>query len=266
MPQTITEEAVRATVEEIAEENLVWRRAFRSLDASSINNSTMTVPKPDDVMAEPTAVAPGSEFPGTHEEYSEVNITREKYGFETDITLEDQMDNVFDLIASHVDGQAGKMAEFLDGKAYAELSGNLNADSPAGDANGTLSYDDILAGSEQLELDIFDPDIAITDPSGKSDLLTDPDFTRATDMGDDVVQNGQIGSVSGLDVFYSDTGDLGQNDAIIIDTDYYGYEATWTGITSDRYQRTEKQKDVIRTFTMKGWKAMDSDAAILVDG
>lgn len=268
MPQTITQEAVRSTVEQIAQENLVWRRAFRSLDASNVNNDTLKVPKPSDVLGEPQAVRPGAEFPNTREEWSTVNIERTKWGNAVSITMEEEMDNVFDLVAAHVDGMGRQMAEFLDAQAYAELSANLNSAGPvnSGSSDGTLSYDDVLAGVEQLELDLYDPDFMVVEPSGKADLLTDPDFTRATDLGDDVVTQGQLGRVAGLDVFYSNTGDLGAADALIVDSDFYGYEATWNGVSTNRYEEEETQEDVIQIWTMKGWKAIEPQAAIQVDG
>jgi len=152
MPQIITQEAVRAEVEERLQEMLVFREAFRDLDATNVNSNTIKVPDPDDVMAEPAAIEPTAEYPATREEYSKIPINRQKYGEIIEVPEEDVMDNVFDLVADHVDLAAQEMAEFLDGLAFSELSANLATASPVTDnANNDLTYDDVQEGVARLE-------------------------------------------------------------------------------------------------------------------
>ena len=267
MPQqVISQEAVRATVEERLEEMLVFRDAFRGLDATNVNSDTIKVPNPDDVLAEPAAVEPTAEYPGTREEYSKVAIDRQKYGEIIEVPEEDVMDNVFDLVADHVDLAARNMAEFLDGLAYAELSNNLASGSPVSDnANDDLTYDDVQEGVATLEENNATPDIAFVGPRGKQDILTYL-AERGTDLTDEAVQTGSFGMLAGLDFMFSTVGDLTTHNAILVDSDRYGYEATFTGIESEEDTDFDSDTQKFKVRTRKGYKAIKPEAAIEVEG
>lgn len=267
MPQIITEEAVRSTVEERAQERLVYRNAFRNLDASNVNNSTLQVPKPSDAMAEPSAIEPTAEYPTTREDYTKVSIDRQKFGEMVQIPEEDVMDNVFDLVADHVDLAARNMAEFLDGLAFAELSANLNSNGPVtGDSTtDQLSVDDVFAGIRTLEEEGFEPDAVFVGPRGKEDILKEL-ADRGTDLGDSTIQTGQFADYAGLNWYYSNTGDLTQHDAIAVDTDFYGYEATWTPIETERDEDFDTDTSKFKIRTRKGFKALEAQAAVEING
>ena len=265
--QVITEEAVRSTVEERAQERLVYRNAFRGMDVSNINGSTMKVPKPSDVMAEPSAIEPTADYPTTREEYEKVSIDRVKYGEMIEIPEEDVMDNVFDLVADHVDLAAREMAEFLDGLAYTELSGNLNSSSPVtGDSTtDSLSIDDVFAGVRTLEEVGFEPDMVFVGPRGKEDILKEL-ADRGTDLGDRTVRTGQFADYAGLNWMYSNTGDLTNHHAIVVDSDFYGYEATWEPISAERDADFDSDTEKFKIKTYKGFKAIEADAAVEING
>ncbi len=267
MPQIITEEAVRSTVEDRAEERLVYRNAFRDLDASNVNNSTIKVPKPSDAMAEPSAIDPTADYPTTREDYETVAIDRQKFGEMIEIPEEDVMDNIFDLVADHVDLAARNMAEFLDGLAYAELSANLNSEGPVtGDSTtDQLSVDDVFAGIRTLEEEGYEPDMVFVGPRGKEDILKEL-ADRGTDLGDRTVQTGQFADYAGIDWMYSNTGDLTQHDAIVVDSDFYGYEATWTPIETDREEEFDNDTSKFKIKTRKGFKALEEQAAVEING
>jgi len=246
MPQQIiSQEAVRGTVEERLQEMLVFREAFRDLDAQNVNSDTIKVPDPDDVLAEPSAIEPTSEYPAGREEYEKVAIDRQKYGQMIEVPEEDVMDNVFDLVADHVDLAAREMAEFLDGLAFQELSNNLATASSvnAGGTTDDLSYDDIQEGVAELELNNATPDMAFFGPRGKQDILTYL-AERGTDLTDEAVTTGQFGAFAGLDFMFSTVGDLTTHNAILVDSDRYGYEATFTPIETEEEQDfdTDTQK------------------------
>jgi len=267
MPQQIiTQEAVRAQVEERLQEQLVFREAFRDLDATGINSDNIRVPNPADVMAEPSAIAPTAEYPATREEYSKIQIDREKYGEIIEVPEEDVMDNVFDLVADHVDLAAQEMAEFLDGLAFQELSNNVASASPVTDnANDDLTYDDIQEGVATLEENNATPDMAFVGPRGKQDILTYL-AERGTDLTDEAIQTGSYGTIAGLEFMFSTVGDLTLHNAILVDTDRYGYEATFTPVETEEEQdfATDTQKFKIRT--RKGFKAIKPEAAVEVEG
>lgn len=264
--QVITQEAVRATLEERLEEQLVFREAFRGLDATNINDDSMHVPQPEDVMAEPAAIEPGANYPTTREEYEKVEIQRQKYGEMLKIPEEDVMDSVPDLLADHVDQVARQMAEFLDGLAYQELSNNVASASPVTDnADDSLTYDDIQEGVTEAELNNAQPDMAFFGPRGKGDILKYL-ADRGTDLGDEAVTAGQFGAFAGLDFMYSTVGDITAHNAILVDSDRYGYEATFTPIETDEKEDFESDSQKYKIKTRKGFKAMKPEAAVIVEG
>ena len=267
MPQQIiTQEAVRAQVEERLQEELVFREAFRDLDATGINSDNIRVPNPEDVMAEPSAIAPTAAYPQTREEYSKIQIDREKYGEIIEVPEEDVMDNVFDLVADHVDLAAQEMAEFLDGLAFAELSNNVASGSPVTDnANDDLTYDDVQEGVATLEENDATPDMAFVGPRGKQDILTYL-AERGTDLTDEAIQTGNFGTIAGLDFMFSTVGDLELHNAILVDSDRYGYEATFTPVETEEDQDFDTDTQKFKIRTRKGFKAIKPEAAVEVEG
>jgi HK97 family phage major capsid protein len=266
MPQVITQEAVRAQVEERLQEMLVFREAFRDLDATNVNSDTIKVPNPDDVLAEPSAIEPTASYPTTREDYTKISIDRQKYGEIIQVPEEDVMDNVFDLVADHIDLAAREMAEFLDGLAFNELSGNLASGSPVTDNNNDdLTYDDIQEGVAALEENDATPDIAFVGPRGKQDILTYL-AERGTDLTDEAVQTGSFGMIAGLDFMFSTVGDLTTHNAILVDSDRYGYEATFTPVETEEDSDFETDTDRYKIRTRKGFKSIKPEAAIEVQG
>jgi hypothetical protein len=176
------------------------------------------------------------------------------------------MDNVFDLVADHVDLAARNMAEFLDGLAYTELSGNLASGSPVSDnANDDLTYDDVQEGVATLEENDATPDIAFVGPRGKQDILTYL-AERGTDLTDEAVQTGSFGMIAGLDFMFSTVGDLTTHNAILVDSDRYGYEATFTPIETEEDDDFDTDTQKFKIKTRKGFKAIKDEAAIEVEG
>jgi len=264
--QVISQEAVRGRVEERLQEQLVFRDAFRGLDATSVNSNTIKVPDPADAMAEPSAIEPGASYPTTREEYEKIAIERTKYGVMIEVPEEDTMDAVFDIVNDHVDLAAREMAEFLDGLAFDELSANLASGSPVSDAaDDDMTYDDIQEGVATLEENDATPDMAFFGPRGKQDILTYL-AERGTDLTDEAIQTGQFGAFAGLDFMFSTVGDLTSHNAILVDSDRYGYEAEFTPVESEEDSDFESDTDRFKVKTRRGYKAIKPEAAIEVEG
>lgn len=264
----LTEEAVRQRVEAITQENLQFRAAFRDLDATGIDNDTFRIPRPKDNIGNPQAIPEGSEFPRDEEDYEKIDIVFEKYGFEVAITREAMQDSMLDIAADHVDRQARQMNEFLNDLAFQELDANLNSNSPAGGLGDTakLEFEDVVNGKRELRAQNYSPDLLITNVQGEADLLTSNQFLRATDLGDDVVTEGVVGRVAGLDVVVSDAGHMASNDgeAYVVDTDFYGYEAVRENVMTNDYEAPERQAEMMQIWTRRGYKSIDPSAAIRV--
>jgi len=264
--QVISQEAVRRQVEERLEEQLVFRDAFRGLDATSVNSNTIKVPDPADAMAEPSAIEPGADYRTTREEYEKIPIERQKYGEMIEVPEEDVSDAVNGIVNDHIDNAARKMAEFLDGLAFQELSANLASGSPVSDsADDDMTYDDIQEGVATLEENDATPDMAFFGPRGKQDILTYL-AERGTELTDEAIQTSQFGAFAGLDFMFSTVGDLTTHNAILVDSDRYGYEATFTPIETEENSHFESDTDRYKVKTRKGFKAIKPEAAIEVEG
>jgi len=263
--EVITEEAVRAEMEAVAEENLVFREAFREIDATDINAGALQIPVLGDNGEEAGQVGEGSAFPRSQDEQtSKTQLDFNKYGTEVEITYESIQDGLFDVVAMHAEDKARALAEGLDAAAYSTLNSNLNADSPIGSSSGTMAYDDVVDAMTALEEDSYEPDLLFVPPNSKGDLMKSDEFTRASEFGDEVIRDGAFGQIAGIDVMVSNTGDLGDGEAILVDSNRYGYEGVREGFTSMEYEVENENKRVIQVRTRMGWVAVRSGAAIKI--
>lgn len=261
---------VRDRVHDLAEERLQFRRAFEQMNAPDPTDDSWDIPTDDDTLGEPDEVAEGASYPTDEEAYSTVTATRRKFGQAIPITDEAIEDNAFPIIARLVDKQGRKMQEKLDGEAFTVLDSNLNASSPVTDTDDdTLSWDDILAGKTTLLGDGYDPDLLIVEENGLTDLLTDSDFLRASDFGDQIIVEGEgaLGRAGGMTVALSNTGDISTNaDAYMIDSRFYGAEVVWRGMEMEQVDERLEDKTYLKARTFRDWVALDSSAAIKVNG
>ncbi len=267
----ITQDFVRETVEEVVEENLVWRRAFREIDASGIESNSYTFHIDNDEMSRPTIVNEGEESPRHQSTVSEKTVKFEKYMGEVSLTMEAMEDGLIEMKAREIEDLARAMAEKLNAEAYDQLSGALqqvDSDSNAiGDSNDVMSFSDITEGIKALSEDDYDPDLLFVDVDAYVDLLTDSNFNRATEQGDEVVRTGEVGTVAGMTVILDSTQDIaGGHGAIAVDSTRYGYELTRTPMATREYEEPERQADVVQAFTRKAWTTIFEDAAAEIDG
>lgn len=264
----LTHPILRDRVEEITQENLVWRQAFREYPAADINSNTVQFPVPDDSIGNPDVVAEGAEFPREQETYSKETLTFDKFGFEVALTHEAVEDSMIDVVRDQVDRQARQMAEEMNKQAFDVLDANNRG--TFGDADGVFTYDDVLAGRQPLMQDNYDPDLLIADLDAAHDLLQDANFLEASEMQGEMRRSGQIGQITGFDVVEADDDFeiTGTNNpgAMMIDTDFYGYEGEREPVTSEEYREDRTQTDVFRVYTRIGWLAIDPQAAVKIEG
>lgn len=267
----ITQDFVRETVEEVVQENLVYRRAFREIDASNIESNSYTFYIDQDDMGAPQIVGEGEEAPRHQSTVEEQTVQFDKFMGEVTLTMEAMSDGLIEMKAREVEDVARAMAERLNEKAYDVLAAN-NQDTTdgetIGDANGVLSFSDIVEGMKALREDDYTPDLLIVDVDGYTDLMTDSNFNRATESGDEVVRTGEVGRIAGMPVVIDTTQDIAPNGhgAFAIDTTRYGYELTRTPMSTNEYEEPERQADVIQAFTRKAWTVIFDDAAAVING
>jgi HK97 family phage major capsid protein len=267
----ITQDFVRDTVEEVVEENLVYRRAFREIDASNIESNSYTFYIDQDDMGRPQIVGEGEEAPRHQSTVGETTVQFDKFMGEVTLTMEAMEDGLIEMKAREVEDVARAMAERLNQEAYDVLSSKVQQqDSDGngiGDSNNTLSFSDIVEGMKALREDDYTPDLLIVDIDGYTDLLTDSNFNRATEQGDEVVRSGEVGRIAGMPVVIDNTQDIaGGHGAFAVDTTRYGYELTRTPMSTREYEEPERQADVIQAFTRKAWTVIFEDAAAEIDG
>jgi hypothetical protein len=263
----LTRPILRDRVEEITQENLQYRQAFRDYPATDINSNTVNFPVPDDSIGNPKVVAEGAEFPREQETYSKKALTFEKYGFEVALTHESQEDSMINVVRDQVDRQARQMAEEMNDQAFSVLDSENRG--TVGDADGVFTYDDVLEGRQALMADNYDPDTLIADLDAAHDLMSDSNFLEASEMQGEMRRSGQIGRIAGFDVIQADDDNeivAGNPGAFMIDTDFYGYEGTREEVTTEEYREDRTQTDVYRIYNRMGWLAIDPQAAVKIEG
>lgn len=268
----ITEDFVRETVEEVVEENLVYRRAFREIDASNIQSNSYTFYIDQDDMGRPKIVGEGEEPPRHQSTVEETTVQFDKFMGEVELTMEAMEDGLIEMKAREVEDLARALAEELNEQAFQVLDANNQTVTEEGDAigdgNNVLSFSDIVEGLKALREDSYSPDLMIVDVDGYTDLLTDPNFNRATESGDDVVASGEVGRIAGMPVIIDTTQDIGAtgHGAFVVDTTRYGYELTRTPLSTMEYEEERRQSDVIQAFTRIAWTNIFDNAAAKING
>lgn len=269
----ITLPVLEDRVESIVEQNLVYRDAFRSYDATDIASNVVQIPVPNDDGAHPKLVDEGAEFPRSHEEYTLEEMSFDKFGFEVPLTMEAVEDSRIDLTQDQVDRQARQMAEDVNARAYDELDASIRDAwaSLAGDSSdSTMTYSDILDGREALVSNSYSPDLLIADVQAVHDLMQGDNFLRATELGDQLRRDGALGRIAGMEVVEDDSGlPLGGADnpgALMVDTDLFGYEGERTPVSTQEYEEERTQTDVYRIFARMGWLVTQPEAGIIVEG
>lgn len=263
----LTRPVLRERVEEIAQENLQYRQAFRSYDATDINSPSVSFPVPDDSMGQPKIVEEGAEFPSAQESYSNETLTFDKFGFNAVITHEAREDSMIDVVRHQVDRQARQMAEEMNRQAFETIKNNNLG--TYGDNDGVFTYSDVLSAEEELKKRQFSPDLLIVDVGASSDIRQDSNFLEASDMQGEMRRSGQIGRIAGYEVVEANDDNVivsGSPGGVLIDTDYYGYEATREEITTEEFQNDETQEQVYRIYTRMGWIAIEPNACALIQG
>jgi len=274
----ITIPVLEDRVEQIVQENLVYRDVFRSYDATNIASNVVQIPVPNDNGAYPKIVDEGAEFPRSHEEYELKEMDFSKFGFEVPLTMEAVEDSRIDLTQDQVDRQARQMAEDINARAFEYATGPVDRVSD-GSSDGTMTYEDMLAGREALVSESYNPDLLIADVEAFHDLSASDNFLEATDQQSSMRREGFDGRIMGMDVIEDDSGlDLGgtynidgggttsQPAALMVDTDLFGYEGERTPVTTEEYEEQRTQTDVYRIFARMGWLVTDPDAGVVIEG
>jgi len=269
LEQVVSETAVRQTAEDIAQENTVFRDAFRPISIPDRTGDTYEIPVPEDNLGDPTVREPGAEFDYGREEYATKTIAREEYASGSRITEQELMDNSFNLLEDHIDRHAQKMAEKLDVEAFSVLSDAAPSGSLVGSDNGDdMTFDDVIDGLEELEgrEGGYEGDLLFVGTSAKNGVIRDL-ADRGTPLGDETITSaGVVTNYAGVDIAFSNNNLLTNNDAILVDSEFLGYEGVWNGVNTRQEDDFDTRSTKLQIFWEGGWTATQPEAAVRVRG
>lgn len=275
----VSDDDVRAIAEKIRNKKYQNRRAFRDYDATDNDSNEVSFPvKNSDFDGESVEVPEGSNYPRGSTDYDEVSAVHTKYGFEVPIPDEKVEDNVVDIELDTQEDMIREEENRMDAIAYGVLSGNAEApDGGAiGNADGTFEYADLAEGRQEAflrELDLSELEMYV---SGENitDFINMDEFTQASEMGDQVLQQGILpgGSMLGeaallgvagdIPVYTTNTADYAAGEAYLVDTSEFGWESTRRAMDVDSYREEDKEQDVFRVSGRWDWVATQPEAAI----
>jgi hypothetical protein len=269
----ISDTDVRAVLEERTQEMYQFRRAYRNHDATGINDSSFNFPQADDDVRDAMdEVGEEASYPRGELNYSNVTANYTKDGFEIAVSDEAISDNVFGLVMDVNEKMAVAAESELDSRAWSLMDpndgNNLNSDSPIGTDGTDLNYTAVVnAYTELLEDDFRPNDFELyLSADAFGDLATDDNFTHATDQGDQTVRQGTLQVGFGVPIIPTNTGDLADDEANMVDTGLYGYESTRWDREVTNYREEKYDRDVFKIRHRKDFVVMESEAAIHIQG
>ena len=276
LTQIVSEESVRQVAEDLAQENTVFRDAFRNISIPDRTGSTFDIPVPEDKLGEPTVRERGAEFDYGREEYDAVTLEREEYASGSRITEEEIADNSFALLEDHIDRHAQKMAEKLDAEAFEVLNAAATSAAPqdsislpAGSDNGDdMTFEDVIEGMEVLESREggFEASLLLVGTDAKNGIIRDLS-DRGTELGDNTITgNGIVTNYAGVDIAFSNNNLLTDNDAILVDTEYFGYEGEWLPISTDQEEDFDSQSTKLQIRWKGDWVSTQPESAVRIRG
>ncbi len=264
-------ETILRMVEERTEPDYQFRRAFRDYDASNNDAETLSFPVPeDDLEGHVVELDEGSDFPRSELNYSEAAADRAKFGFEVSITDEAVRFGRVDAEAEAQAEMARAQMKNIDVRAFEFLSTNNNGTTIGNDGED-LDFEAIVAAYEELYAEEYNPnDFEIyVGPDGMRDLSLDDSFNRATAGGDQLTTTegaNYLGEIYNVPVYSTNTGDLGDDEALMVDTSKYGYYVEWEPMNVETYREDSNQQTVYQLSAHNGFAITDSNAAIEIQG
>jgi len=265
-PETILRE-----VQERTEPLYQFRQAFREFDASGQDAEELKFPVPDDDLeGHVVELDEGSDFPRSELNYSEAGAVRNKFGFEVAITDEAVRFGRVDVESEAQMEMARATDSNIDSRAYDLLTNNNNAVTIGNDGED-LDFEAVVEAQNELFSQEYNPGdmVMFAGADAVRDLSLDDSFNRATDLGDSLVTDRGpeiLGETYGIPVLRTNTGDLGEDEAFLVDTSKFGYLAEWEPMSVETYREDSNQQTVYQISGHNGFAVTDSDAAILLQG
>jgi len=264
----ISDDDVRAVLEERTDPMYQFRRAYKDHDATGIDSGSFEFPQAvDNLRGEMSEVGESSNYPESGLNYEGITADYQKDGFIVRVSDEAVDDSAFDVIMDSMEEMAQAAESRLDGLAYTGLANNQNSE-VIGSDNTDLNYAATVGGYTQLIEDEFVPENfeMYVSTDGWGDLATDSQFTQATAQGEATVRNGTLDSSLGVPIYATNTGDLGDDEAFMVDTNYFGYESTrWDREVDSEYD-FDNDETKYKVRHRKDFVVMKPSANIKIQG
>jgi hypothetical protein len=277
----VSDDDVRAIVDKIRNQKYQSRRAFRDHDATNLDSNSFNFPVSDnDLDGEAVEIGENSDYPRGNLTWSNVSAAYTKYGVEIVISDEAVSDSAIDVVMEAQEDLIRAEESRVDTVAHGVLSGNTNSSGPIDvNSNTTIEYADIVAAREQLFNDEMDLSqlVLVAHALDMSDFLEMTEFTQASDLGDQVVQQGVLpggslvgsdaflGTVGDVPVYLSNSGAFTEGQAFMVDTSNFGWESTRWEQDVEQYREEEKDQDVWKIRGRWDWVATNSSANIEIN-
>jgi len=263
----VQESTILRMVEERTEPMYQFRRAFRDYDATDNDAEELKFPIPADNFDRDSMVEIEelSGYPRMELNYEDVSAVAAKYGFE--VVISDKAVR-FGRVDSELEAQSQMIeaeTRALDAQAY-ELLAAQNNSVTIGNGTDPLSFEYVVDAYVEAVGQEYNPaDFEFYHgPAAFGSIAKDDTFNRATEQGDALARNGQLGEMFGATHALSNTGDL-TTDAFLVDTSKYGYEATWEPTSVTSYREEDIDATVYKINGWWGFAVTDPDAAIYID-
>lgn len=265
-----TETDVRAVLEARTKEMYQFRNGFR-VDADAANRSSDSVQYPsgetfDGAMTE---IAQGSEYPRAQLKYDGAEAAFTRYGFEVALHDDDIADSKINLVLDTMQQEAREQERFLDNLAFSVMDANRNATVIGTDATD-LNYKAIVNAYTTLVDAGYSPSdfVLFVSPDAWGDLATSTEFTHSTETVDRELrsQGPALGEIMGIPVMMTNTGDLVDDEAFLVDTGRYGWEAMRDPFEVVRYRDESKDEWVFKVSGRVDYVPTDANACIKIQG
>lgn len=277
----VSNDDVRSIVDKLRNQKYQARRAFRRHDGTSLNSNTFNFPVSDnDLDGEVAEVGESSTYPRGSLSWSEVSAVYTKYGVEIPISDEAVDDSAIDVVLNAQEDIIRAEENRMDTLAFNILSNNTNSNGPIDEnSNTTIEWDDIVAAKERAFVDELDMGSLALIGSGldMSDYLTMNEFTSASELGDQVIQQGVLpggdligqegllGVAGDIPVYLSNAGTFTEGQAFLVDTNNFGWESVRWETEVKSYREEDKDQDVWKIRGRWDWVATDSSANIEIN-
>jgi hypothetical protein len=264
----VSDDDVRAILEERTQEMYQFRRAYRDHDATDLDSGSFEFPEPTDrLRGEMDSVGEEANYPRSGVNYQGVQAQYTKDGFEVAVSDEAVSDAAFDVIADVIEEMGTAAEKRLDSLAFDGVNNNTNSTTVGTDGND-LNYAAVVNAYTTLVDSEYSPAefIGLVDTDGWGDLATDTQFTQATAQGEATIREGTLDSSLGVPLYITNTGDLSDDEMHMVDESMFGYESTRWEQEVINYREESEDQDVYKIRHRKDFVVIDESANVFVQG